>query len=267
MKIYHLLLLLTLCSNFKINAQENTFDSKVQKMLELNGTKSAFETSLDQTIALEKEEEQEGISSGFYESLKKEMKENGYNELLVELIPIYKKHYTELEIDKMIGFLESKVGQKMVQKGPIIMEESMAVGTKVGEQIAYKVNSKFKNIEESKFDLKLNEDCSRFQLGKFESNYKTKNSNGELVETKTIIVRKGDIQSERSNGDGEETELRITWISDCRYELMKIKADGTNDTTQKMEFNIYEMEGNSYKYIANVIGTNFFHEGEIIKIE
>ena len=72
------------------------------------------------------------------------MKEVDSDELITLIIPIYKRHFTEEEIQDTIKFYKSPAGRKMIQALPQVMQESMAVGQQWGEKLAQRVIAKAK---------------------------------------------------------------------------------------------------------------------------
>jgi len=50
-----------------------------------------------------------------------------YNELIEKLIPVYTKHFTEQEIESLITFYRSTTGKEMIDKTPLILQESMEI--------------------------------------------------------------------------------------------------------------------------------------------
>jgi len=64
-------------------------------------------------------------------------------EKLIEIYaPIYVKYYTESEMDELIKFYKSSVGQKTISVVPSILRESMEAGSKLGRDIAIQVKEK-----------------------------------------------------------------------------------------------------------------------------
>lgn len=64
-------------------------------------------------------------------------------EKLIEIYaPIYAKYYTESEMDELIKFYKSSVGQKTISVVPSILKESMEAGSKLGRDIAIQVKEK-----------------------------------------------------------------------------------------------------------------------------
>jgi hypothetical protein len=59
---------------------------------------------------------------------------------LVDLyIPIYARHFSQQEINQLLTFYRSPVGQKVVQEMPAVMREAMSAGRQWGRKVAKKV--------------------------------------------------------------------------------------------------------------------------------
>jgi hypothetical protein len=56
------------------------------------------------------------------------MKEVNTKELVDLVIPVYAKHFTEEEIQETIKFYKTPAGRMMIQKTPLVMQETMALG-------------------------------------------------------------------------------------------------------------------------------------------
>jgi len=71
-----------------------------------------------------------------------------FSELLDQLIPIYEKHLTHQEVKELIEFFESPVGKMLIQKQPLITQESMVVGMEWGRKISLQVLQKLRDTED-----------------------------------------------------------------------------------------------------------------------
>ena len=49
---------------------------------------------------------------------------------------IYAEHFTEAELDELIAFYETPLGQKMIAKLPVLTQQSMELGGLWGQQVA-----------------------------------------------------------------------------------------------------------------------------------
>ncbi|PTX15279.1 hypothetical protein C8N40_108171 [Pontibacter mucosus] len=57
-------------------------------------------------------------------------------------IPIYDKHYTHQDIKDMIALYKTPLGQKMLEKTPLVMQESMMKGQQYGQEVAMRIIQK-----------------------------------------------------------------------------------------------------------------------------
>lgn len=58
------------------------------------------------------------------------------DDLVDMLVPVYAKHLDSADIDELIRFYRSPAGQRFLDKQPAILQESMVIGQKWGEQLA-----------------------------------------------------------------------------------------------------------------------------------
>jgi hypothetical protein len=78
------------------------------------------------------------------------------DDMINALIPIYQRHLTKSDIDEMIRFYSSSVGQKLLHEQPAIIQESMQAGAEVQQrrmdEIKAKVQQRMQQIEEASQD-------------------------------------------------------------------------------------------------------------------
>ena len=74
------------------------------------------------------------------------MKEVKPETLIDLIIPIYAKHYTDEDVIQLIDFYRTPLGKKVIEKMPLISQESYLVGAewgkKLGEQAVRKLKEK-----------------------------------------------------------------------------------------------------------------------------
>ena len=58
--------------------------------------------------------------------------------------PIYSKYYTDEELTKLIEFYKSPLGRKVVEKLPMITQDSYAAGEEWGKKISERVVARLK---------------------------------------------------------------------------------------------------------------------------
>lgn len=67
------------------------------------------------------------------------------NEMLEATIPVYQRHLTKADLDAMIAFYGSPVGQKILREQPAMVQESMEASAGIQQRIA---RSMFQKIDE-----------------------------------------------------------------------------------------------------------------------
>ncbi len=67
------------------------------------------------------------------------MKEVSPEDLVNMVIPVYDRNFTDEEIDGMLAFYSSPVGQKVLAKLPVVLQESMEAGQSWGAEISKKI--------------------------------------------------------------------------------------------------------------------------------
>ena len=116
------------------NAQSSK-DVKIAELLETMGSTQAMKTSFEYMINYYKQNNPQ-ISSEYWDNASKHV---DYDELVQKLIPIYSKHFTEQEIVDLLNFYITSTGKKMIDKMPVILQESMEIGRKWGIELAQKI--------------------------------------------------------------------------------------------------------------------------------
>ena len=116
------------------NAQSSK-ELKIAELLETMGSTQAMKTSFEYMINYYKQNNPQ-ISSEYWDNASKHV---DYDELVQKLIPIYSKHFTEQEIVDLLNFYITSTGKKMIDKMPVILQESMEIGRKWGIELAQKI--------------------------------------------------------------------------------------------------------------------------------
>ena len=116
------------------NAQSSK-DVKIAELLETMGSTQAMKTSFEYMINYYKQNNPQ-ISSEYWDN---SLKHVDYNELVQKLVAVYSKHFTEQEIVDLLNFYNTSTGKKMIDKMPVILQESMEIGRKWGIELAQKI--------------------------------------------------------------------------------------------------------------------------------
>ena len=232
------------------------YEAKVRKMLELTGAVENFNITVTNMLEVQKETHMGALGKEFFNQMEAEMKEVGIEKLVPMLVPIYEKYLTEEDLDGIILFYESEVGRKLIQKTPSILQDAIDVGEEWGEKIAKEIINRIENSNQVKFEKEIATDCSNFKQGVFEY------FDGEL---KYQIERTGNFQIEKYGG--KSYKMEIEWISNNRYVLRKHKPSENSDSYGDLVINIYEVEGDTCKWIGKYEKIDYFLEGILRKVK
>lgn len=128
-------------SSHSVISQKTQKEERVLELLKLSGSgdigKQYFVSIMDQFQQLF-----DDVPQVFWEEAKNLMDPN---ELMELIIPIYERNFTEEEIEGLIAFYKSPLGQKLVKEQPIILQESMRAGEIFGEEFSTRVVDKLKS--------------------------------------------------------------------------------------------------------------------------
>lgn len=129
----------------------------IKKLLKVTNIIQSAETTLslfvNQTIEILKEPG-DIIDPGPFNLMKKEAKALIHEEIVVKesfhllMYPLYHKYLTLEEINELIKFYETPLGQKVISTNPKIMQESIKVGQIWGQELSLKLQERMSKILE-----------------------------------------------------------------------------------------------------------------------
>jgi hypothetical protein len=107
---------------------------KIRQLLQLTGAAQLGTQMMDQMMASFKASMPE-VPAEFWSEFRREVKPGDLENLIV---PIYSKHLSDLDLDGLIAFYSSPLGQKLSREMPSILQESVVVGQAWGRGLAQK---------------------------------------------------------------------------------------------------------------------------------
>ncbi|MEH2194788.1 MAG: DUF2059 domain-containing protein [Nostoc sp.] len=110
------------------NTQEIEKNNNIKKLFELTGVKNLSQQIITNLINELKSNYSE-VPLKVWESFAAEIKSD---ELVDQILPIYKKYFTNEEIKQLIAFYQTPVGKKTITVIPQISQESYDVGKRYG---------------------------------------------------------------------------------------------------------------------------------------
>ena len=122
---------------------DKDYENKLSEMFEISGSEATFKAAINQMLGMYKSQKT-NVPKEVWDELEKEFLQTSMTDLVKMLVPVYKKHLTLTDIEGLITFYKSPVGQKFAKKTPLITQESMQVGQQWGMAIGQKFADKMK---------------------------------------------------------------------------------------------------------------------------
>ena len=123
------------------------FTKYIIKLIELTGSVEAAKQTAIQIFNDCEEEIPDEFKRIYLQNL-------NFNELMIQMIPLYKKYYTHSEIIQLNAFYQSPIGKKSIQIMPILLQEGMIIVKKWGEAAAeVAIQKTFEELQSLGYDL------------------------------------------------------------------------------------------------------------------
>ena len=135
------LCLVLLLSSFSIYAQntaaapESQKIKNIRKIMALTGS-GKLGVQVVQNMVSSFKTTYPNVDPSFWNDFLKEVTPD---ELVNLVVPVYDRNFTDEEIEGMLAFYSSPVGQKVLAKLPVVLQESMQVGQSWGQELSKKI--------------------------------------------------------------------------------------------------------------------------------
>ena len=121
-------------------AEESEERKAIRKLLDITGTPK-LGLQIAKRIISQMKRAHPNVPEEFWTEFEKEMNKDAFIEMI---IPVYEKHFTLEDIEKLIEFYQTDVGRKYVEKLPKLTSESMQAGRQWGRRLGQKVVDKLR---------------------------------------------------------------------------------------------------------------------------
>ena len=112
----------------------------IHTLLEITGVVKLVDQMVQQMFEMFAKQ-QPSVPADAWERMKKKMKAE---DLVEQMIPVYDKYYTQEDIDGMIAFYRTPLGQKVVRTLPDVSREGFEIGQAWGNRKAEEVLNELK---------------------------------------------------------------------------------------------------------------------------
>lgn len=115
-------------------------EEAIRELLEITGTPE-LGLQMAERILKQMKQTHPDVPDKFWKEFEAEMNKKAFIDMIV---PIYDKHFSKEDIEKLIEFYQTDVGQKYVEKLPTLTKESMEAGRQWGRQIGQRIVEQLK---------------------------------------------------------------------------------------------------------------------------
>lgn len=117
------------------SAQTKSVTEHAKQLLEISETgKLGIQIMANMVVSFKKTMPK--VPQEFWDRFIKEASPDDFIEML---IPVYVKHYTDDELIDLIEFYKSPIGKKVIEKLPLISQDSMKAGSEWGKKLGEKI--------------------------------------------------------------------------------------------------------------------------------
>lgn len=107
----------------------------IEELLEITDTSALSSQTLETTVA-QFRQLMPDVPDEYWDRF---LAKVDYEELNQLMVPIYAEHFTLAEIDAMVAFYRTPAGQTIIEKMPLVLEDSTLVGQRWGMDIAQEI--------------------------------------------------------------------------------------------------------------------------------
>ena len=128
------LLILSILFTFSFNlsiSQEDNYKGLLTDFMKAQGQFETFNATIDQMTSM--------MGVTLNEDEKVEFTNDVMSSLIEMLVPVYKKHFTEQDLEDAIELFKTPIGKKISEKSPIIAQESMQASMQWGMELSTKL--------------------------------------------------------------------------------------------------------------------------------
>jgi len=133
-------------STYSFGQADTLYVQTLQKMFVITKVEDTYEAAINQMLTMMKEQAPDSDSE-FFKLMEQEFTVKAMKELFHKMVPVYAKYFTQEDLEQLIAFYETPIGQKFVNTTPMVMQESMQIGQEWGMELGKKIEKMMKERE------------------------------------------------------------------------------------------------------------------------
>lgn len=140
-KVLSIFLFSFLFLSSSIGQSDEAYAKSLKKMFSVSGTEETYQAAIKQMIDIFRQRSPE-VDESIWKDFENEFAKTSIDELVELFMPVYQKYLSREDIEGIIQFYQSPVGQKYAKSIPMITQESMQIGQQWGMEIGQKITKK-----------------------------------------------------------------------------------------------------------------------------
>ena len=137
-KIISTLALILIVGSTAFCQTDKEYTATLKKFFEISGCNSTSTIAIEQMVEIFKPQ-YPNIDAKEWERIGKDFMQKSMDKFIEMSIPIYQKYLSKSDLEEMIKFYQSPIGQKIVQSNAIIAKESIPIAQKWGMELSKKL--------------------------------------------------------------------------------------------------------------------------------
>ncbi len=137
-KIISTLALILIISSTAFSQTDKEYSLTLKKFFEISGNNATANAGLEQMIEIFKPQFP-NIDAKEWDKIYNDVIKESMNEYIEMSIPIYQKYLSKSDLEEMIKFYQTPIGQKFSQSNTLITKDLMSVSQKWGMDLSKKM--------------------------------------------------------------------------------------------------------------------------------
>ncbi len=137
-KIISTLALILIISSTAFSQTDKEYSQTLKKFFEISGNNATANAGLEQMIEIFKPQFP-NIDAKEWDKIYNDVIKESMNEYIEISIPIYQKYLSKSDLEEMIKFYQTPIGQKFSQSNTLISKDLMSVSQKWGMDLSKKM--------------------------------------------------------------------------------------------------------------------------------
>ena len=133
-KSFTIIVFTLLFSTIAFGQADEEYRMTLKKMFEVSGSEGSYQIIINQMFTMYKQKYSD-VETEVWNDIEEEFHKTSLNDITEMLVPVYSKYLTKEDLEELIKFYQTEVGERLAKNTPSIMQESMQAGQLWGMKI------------------------------------------------------------------------------------------------------------------------------------